>query len=256
MPRATTGRTIDIAAVLRADLEQFRQTARLATRRPTADRVHDARVATRRLRADLWLIPKPRRTRVMRKARRDLEVLAAVLGEQRKYDVALEDAKRLDRPTRAIKEHRIVARRAVVKLLRSDIARRCQRRIRRSIRDAAALPPAALDVRIHVLCERLERARRRPPRTNTGRHRLRIDVKKARYLLDAGRHPLGGLATLQDRLGRWHDLMVFSELSGRHRDVIAACRREWRMAERHLEPALRRAIPRLRSLMMAPMSTS
>lgn len=241
-------RSIGLAPALRKSLTQFRRLTAQTARRPTPDRVHDLRVVTRRVRAILWLVPRSERSRGIRRARRDLQRLATILGEQRKYDVALEDAERYNRPTRAIERKLSAARRKVIRAVRHKDRRRYARHLERALDDFSALQEAGFAPRIAELAARLGAAMRQPPKTNAARHRLRINVKKARYLLEAARRPAARLERLQDHLGRWHDLMVLSTVTGRRVNVTAACARERRLADRCLRPALHEALRELSRL--------
>jgi len=234
-----------LVSTLRDNLDRFRKLADETARDPTPDRVHDLRVVTRRIRADFWLVPRPHRSRAIRRARRDLEHLAAILGEQRKYDVAMGDAARYGSQTRRIEQRLQVAQRKVSRALGDKDRRRCARRLTRAISDLNELDNAVLGSRVPRLARRLEVARHCPPKTNAARHRLRIDVKRARYLLEATRRPAAHLERLQDHLGRWHDLMLLLKVAGRRKAVTAACAREWRLAKRCLQPALRQAMREL-----------
>lgn len=242
--------SIRLASALRENLRRFRGLAQQTVRDPTPDRVHDLRVVTRRIRAGFWLIPTAHRTRAIRRSRRELQRLASTLGQQRKYDVALDDATRYRCPARAIAQRRHIARRRVVRALRDKDQRRYARHLERAIEDVPARTWLFAS-RISELARRLHVAMRHPPRTDAARHLLRIRVKKARYLLEAARRPAARLERLQDHLGRWHDLTVLSGLTRRGKPVVAARAREWRLAERCLRPALRQATHELSGLIAA-----
>jgi CHAD domain-containing protein len=240
--------TVDLAGVLEAGSRRLKTLAKQTAHAPTADHVHDLRVVTRRLRADFWVIPPQRRSTAVRRARRDLERLGEILGEQRKYDVALADAHRFHAPTTRIRRRLDAARRHVVAALRRGRRRTHLRHLRRAVRDARRLDPAVIRLGIARLRRRLAHALQRPPARNQTRHRLRINVKRARYLLEAAGRPVAPLVTLQDALGRWHDLMVLAEISGRTAGLAEARADAWRKAERQLRPGLRSAIRGLTAL--------
>jgi CHAD domain-containing protein len=237
-----------LTRALRRDAKRFKTLAKKTARHPTPDHVHDLRVVTRRLRAELWLTPPRYRTDAIRECRRDLRQMARVLGEQRKYDVALEDARRFDRRTRRIEKRLAATRAGVDTILRAKRRKQCLVHLKQAIGDAGRIPSRAFRPRIEALRHRLERSERRHPTSTPARHRLRIDVKKARYVLEAMRSDVPGLVSLQDHLGRWHDLMVLSTLTGHPRAVVTAHRAEWRRVEVKLDATLRRMIRALAAL--------
>ncbi len=207
-------------------------------RKPTAGHVHDLRVLTRRLRTDFWLVPKAERTKDIRKVRRELERLAKVLGEQRKYDVAQEDAAHYMVGTKEIKHRLHEARASVRKALIPKRRKSCIAHLKRAIRDTNGIAVSSFVPRIASLRSQLVRSAEHPPRDRAARHLLRIRVKKARYLLEAFSHEIPKLNSLQEHMGRWHDLMVLSDLAGQPKKVIEAGRREWLAAERGLQSTL------------------
>lgn len=214
--------------------KKFKALARKVARHPSASRVHALRVLTRRLRADFWLAPKPQRTRRLRQTRKELGGLCDVLGEQRKYDVALEDARRFRRDTDDIKSRLRSARDEVRRSLRKRKRKAVSKHIEKAARDLNRLPAEALAPRLEEIRKRLEKAEHHPPHSNRGRHRLRLEVKKARYVLDTLNRKAPRLNALQDHLGRWHDLIVLSEITGRSEKIKAAREKEWARVERSL----------------------
>jgi CHAD domain-containing protein len=120
--------------------------------------------------------------------------------------------------------------------------------LQRAARDVSSLDTHVVLSQVRRLRDRLQRAIVHPPTTNRARHLLRINVKKARYVLEATGRPVTPLVKLQDHLGRWHDLMVLSSVAGRTSQVTRARNREWMIARRLVRPALRRAIHSLADL--------
>lgn len=239
---------MNIEASLKDGMKKFKSLSKAASKNPDQNHVHDLRVITRRLRADFWLIPRAKRTGTIRKARSDLRKLTSVLGVQRKYDVALEDARVFERKTKPIKRQLRSAKKDVLKALRFGRVRRYMVHLKQAAKDIDRISPSAFAPRIDSLCRRLERAMHRPPKTVAARHHLRIEVKKARYLLEALNHELPQLTKLQDNLGRWHDLMVLSGLSGHPKDLVEAHRKQWQLVEPSLGPVLQQATRALSKL--------
>src|SRR5262245_45846071 len=98
-------------------VRHFKKLSKKTHRKASAKHVHDLRVATRRLRADLWVIPKESRTKSAKKSLKFLKKLGKILGEQRKYDVALEDAQQFGTKTKKIKEKQKKGQKEVLKFL-------------------------------------------------------------------------------------------------------------------------------------------
>jgi CHAD domain-containing protein len=216
--------------------------------------IHQARVASRRLRELVPALAHPRDAHEARRLRRRLRVITRLLGRSRELDVALETlagiearAPSLGPPVAAVRDHirreRAEAGRAAQALAQAvDIgrladgvlalaarnataaaARGCVRRVSARLgRRAGELEQAVVDAGLIFAPAPL--------------HAVRIAVKKFRYALEVaerlGRFRLTGsmrrLKSLQNLLGDLHDLQV---LCGLVRDVEAqaagASRREF-----------------------------
>jgi CHAD domain-containing protein len=86
------------------------------------------------------------------------------------------------------------------------------------------------------------------PKTPAGRHGLRIQAKKVRYVLEClGRRSLA-LEKLQDHLGREHDLAVVREVIGTKRGMARDERQARASANRVMPRALRSAMRQLHAL--------
>ena len=221
----------------------FEPLARKSFRHPTADNIHDLRVLTRRIRTDLWLVPKSSRSKSIRRSRIELAHLADVLGKQRKYDVALVDAAQYHKDAKDLKSRLTKARREVRKSLRDRKIYSAD--VEMAVRDMKRMRPAVFVPRIVTLQRSLSAAAEHLPRSNEARHRLRIQFKKARYVLDAFGHKDRILKELQEHLGRWHDLITLASLTSTDRILKAAQRREWTLAENLIRPESRRAVKAL-----------
>ena len=87
------------------------------------------------------------------------------------------------------------------------------------------------------------------PKVPTERHELRIQAKKVRYVLECLGRRSAGLESLQDHLGREHDLQVLRELTiGAKRALVADQRAARAAADRVMPRALRSAMRELRLL--------
>jgi CHAD domain-containing protein len=213
-----------------------------AARNGNADRLHEARVATRRLRERLPLVlPGSSRRKLVRKVRR----LARVLGPARELDVALQTLDELNSagevPAAAVAKLRQLMRQERERLyaaMKNEVARVDVDKLHRraiaaarkvhSSRDGSggSRPVAAARARAARRAERLSAAIDNaaglylPDRL----HDVRLAVKKLRYSLEFVREltssrAVARIATLkeaQELLGRMHDLEI---LIGRVRAV-------------------------------------
>jgi CHAD domain-containing protein len=175
----------------------------------------------------------------VRIAKRELGELAEVLGEQRKYDVALADAARFRRKPEPIRARLVKAREGVRRALGKRGRRLHLVHLERALRDWNRVSATAFVPRLEKLRNALERAGRRPPRSNRGRHRLRLEVKKARYVLELAGRKIPSLKSMQEHLGRWHDLVVLADLTGETRGLVAARNKEWRCVTQMLSATIR-----------------
>ena len=209
-----------------------------------AEAVHRSRVASRRLREALPVLHPPVDPRALRKSRRAVRGLTRLLGGVRELDVALSILDELSASHPDLSVGVAVARRLVE-----------QQRLRRReemLRGLVDLEPRKLRkklvalsemTRLPAVAERRARLHERlGPRVmgvaaameNAGSlyafdrlHRVRIAIKKLRYLLELV-HEVAGIGTrrlvrrlksAQDLLGRLHDLEV---LAGFARAALAA----------------------------------
>jgi len=222
--------------------ERFEKKAKEAYDDPSVSNVHALRVLIRRLRSHLWLIPKADRSLKVRKALRSLKILADVLGEQRKYDIALKDALEFSLPTEEIEARRARNKRKVRTRLTCTNRQKLAREIASAlveVRDNTT--DDILRPRLRALSRRLRREGSHSPRDEEAGHQVRIDAKKARYLIETFGEPMARLDELQNHLGRWHDLLVLDEMVGPLKKVTAEKNREWKKSLKLIKPVLRKA---------------
>lgn len=210
-----------------------RRLVRRTRRRPGAARIHELRIGTRRLLARLELVralaPHPGLSR----ARRRLKRLLGATGEARDARVQLRLFERLipdDPDPGRRKFYRRLQRRArrlnrkLAETLPGHEPGRHGRRLFRPLTEAGPLLPMA---RARALRLAARRVRDRQEAARTGdacdRHRLRVALKKLRYLLETLPSPPAGLARLrraQAALGDLHDFELLLErlekFSARH----------------------------------------
>jgi CHAD domain-containing protein len=204
-------------------------------RKGDADELHQARVATRRLREALPVVASGSRGR---KLERMVRRLTRTLGPVRELDVALltldELAAAGDTPAAALTTLRQVMR-SERRRLRAEMRRRLERidlpKLQHRAAAVARKPRASRKSRVRdprrlALAE--ERAARRAGRVRAAienaaglylpdrLHEVRVAVKKLRYALELAQELSGSRATArvrtlkeaQDHLGRMHDLEV------------------------------------------------
>lgn len=209
--------------------------------------VHQARVASRRLREALPVLTEGLRGTKRSKAQRKIRRLTQALGTVRELDVTLhlidELAERRGIPKAALADVRAHVmeererRRTVMNERLDDVNTAKLKRRLRSVRNALANPTpghnwrAVLALRIARRARRLQRAIDHAGQVYAAQalHEVRIAAKKLRYALEiadeSGGAPcaatLRAIKRLQDTLGRLHDLQVLqhhvAEVSASHR---------------------------------------
>jgi len=231
--------------------------------------VHQARVATRRLREALPLVAAGKPGRRLERVARNL---TGVLGTVRELDVVLQMLDELAR-TNSVPGGAVTTLREAVaderRILQRDAAReiddtdmeRLQRKALHALERRSAERQDPADRQAQVAAAR-QRAARRAARLETAidaagamylperLHQVRIAVKKLRYALEIARDlsrsraeaRIRTLKRMQDLLGRMHDLEV---LIARTRGLQAAAVRDLQLSSdldhlvRHLETEAR-----------------
>jgi CHAD domain-containing protein len=205
-----------------------------AAQKGDAERLHEARVATRRLRERLPLVlPSSHGRKLVRKVRK----LSRALGPVRELDVALQSLDGLqqpaDVPPAAVAKLRQLLRQERLRLyvdMSNEVARidvdKLRRRAVAAVRKGQRAATASQDPK--RLAAAHERAARRAVRLRTAidnaaglylpdrLHEVRIAIKKMRYALELVRElsesrataRINTLKSAQDLLGRMHDLEV------------------------------------------------
>lgn len=242
----------DSSSALRAGLREMRgrvaRTLRQARKRAGEAEVHRLRVLTRRLRAVLRILkPMPDAAPAQRAARR-LRQLGRVLGRRRMWDVLIADMQGLYPGGGRFEARRDAATRALVPVLARFDAGKLDAELKAAGKLLRRMPPDTVARRARKLRAPLQASLAQPPARMPARHALRIELKKARYLLESCGVAAAGARGLQDLLGREHDLHVLQELAGasaRARRLEAQARAR---ADRALRAALTETIGLLRAL--------
>jgi len=176
--------------------------------------LHRLRVALRRMQAAVWLLRQSPRGPHFEKLMRELASLGGALGKVRELDVAIKDAGRYGIGCAGLRTRREKAKDKLRGQLAEPRRRRLAKRIAEALVTVDAFPPQIFgEVRIrlhHKLARTLERKNRSPHDL----HRLRIVLKKIRYLLESMGRGTGPLRKMQRILGNFHDLQALQELTG------------------------------------------
>ena len=222
--------------------------------------VHQARVATRRLREALPVISASVSTRSLGRVRRQVRKMTRVLGPVRELDVALAhldelaatntiSPSALARVRQMVADERLARRREMLEAITPGKLEKLRRRLGEvGTTDDARLRAAAIEASERQVSRRSQRLVAAiehagglylPDRL----HAVRVATKKLRYALEIGRElknlrgtaRISQLKRLQDLLGRMHD---FEMLIDRTRQVQA----EVAGTDRRLATALDRLI--------------
>jgi CHAD domain-containing protein len=212
------------------------------------DDVHDLRVTTRRLRASLWVLRHCMESKVAERAHRELRAVGRVLGERRMWDIAARDAHAYGAGTPAIDKQRRRAHAALRRALRRPRVRALGKDLRRLEKKIPGLVLERLVPWLQGHAWELAYRRQRRPVDPAARHALRIQAKKVRYVLECLGRKSAGLETLQDHLGREHDLDVLRGVIGSKRALLRDKGLAATRADRAMEPALRSGMRELRAL--------
>lgn len=214
----------------------------------TPDDVHDLRVTTRRLRAALWLLRHCMLNKDAERCYRELRSLGRALGERRMWDIVRRDAENHGADTSRIE---MPHRRAHAKM-RHALERGRMGRLAAGLRELEAELPGLMLERLVPSLQgyewELAYRLRRPPRTPETRHKLRIQAKKTRYVLECLGRRAPSLEKLQDHLGREHDLYVLRDIIGANRALMRQLRMAKTRANRVMPAALNSAMRQLHAL--------
>jgi len=225
----------------------FNKLAQSQARRMTLEGVHDLRVSTRRLRSLLWLI-KTAKVPIPTNTKKFLKDLGHTLGEKRKWDVALQGARKYQLSQKSLLRKQKKAGRDLQKVLKSPetlTLTKGLRALERSFKDRnLKIPKKDLDtleieIKKWLAAKKLSRKKM---------HNLRIEAKKMRYVFEALDAPVADLEKLQDRLGKSHDLTVLNDYFHSPKSVKRAEKKEHKKAKKQIRPALRSSLDVIKSL--------
>jgi CHAD domain-containing protein len=180
--------------------------------------VHRLRVCTRQIRAVLWILKRTSVPAHVKKLGRRLEELGDFLGDSRELDVAGEDAEKFGVKIKHLKKKKKAADKTLKHQLTPSKQKKIRKKMRRLISDVKNSPPTRLNAAADELKKRLKKDGAQKRLGTADLHQLRIDFKKARYVLEALGRPVAPLKNIKKTLGRAHDFEVLEKLSaGKHR---------------------------------------
>lgn len=226
---------------LKNQRKAFEDLQKKVRKKATAGKVHKLRVLTRRLRAPLWLALQCHDTKAIQKAQRGLRKFGRALGELRKWDVAIEDAKTYGQDTSELESRRRKAGKDFRAELKSKWLKKLSKTLSQAIDDISQIPPAQLASPLEPLRRALLDMLEHSPKTKPARHHLRIRLKRVRYLLESLGHESTSLEKLQDALGREHDLDFLQSVVGRKSVIQRDGLREEERSRKLLVPAIHSA---------------
>jgi CHAD domain-containing protein len=227
-----------IEAHFKDEVRNFSRLLRAQAKSLTLEGVHDLRVCTRRLRAQIQLIEKSSTHHFLVKAEDTLKNLGHALGERRQWDVALEGAHKYHLKDGKLRADQKDAGAKLRKALHSAEVKALPKQL-------AAFERTLKNEKIQIQEKQLKKMRsqlktwlNQKKFSPKDLHELRISTKKIRYAFECMDLPVEDLKDLQDHLGKSHDLTVLSEYFDQPKSVRKADHKERRHAKKRIRPAL------------------
>jgi CHAD domain-containing protein len=190
---------------------KFRKQASEVRKNPSEKKVHMLRITTRKIRNTLAVME-------IRPESERLKHLAKTLGDIRDADVAISNSKKFNLKDKHILKLRKSYGKEVRKNLQKDKVKKQLKELngyevelRRGT--DAELKHCVTNFRKELLTWKDRKL------TLKNMHDFRKIMKKVRYFFEAVSMEIAGLDTLHECLGELHDLIVLTEISGRHTDI-------------------------------------
>lgn len=230
---------------LKAHTRSFHRLVNAIDKNPTKEDIHQLRIHIRKLRAILWLTKHSKMPLKFKSLSTQLRNLGHVLGTVRELDVAAKDSKIFHLKSNHIAQKQ----KRVRKRLHNDFGEK-QRKIlfaqlNKAIRRISKIKYADLTPALRHLESKIKAEKSKRLKTDRDYHKLRITVKKTRYILEALHRPTTPLRRLQKTLGKAHDLKVLGNLSGQSPKLEHAKSKIYRKAEKIIKPTLKFASKQL-----------
>lgn len=220
------------------------------SRRSDEKPVHKLRVATRRARAALWVLKNSSAHLHFKRLDHDLRRLCRELGKVREVDVAILDASHYGIDSSKLEIQRKKFLRKVRELITQDQMKRLMNKLSEAEISGRARDPILLYEASKRLRSRLNmQLEWNAHGEMTKPHRLRITMKKARYVLEAMGRPIDPMKPLQDALGDAHDLDLLQVLTEEKSKIKVEKRSLNNKAITLVRPALRFAVDQLEGVL-------
>jgi len=191
---------------------ELKQSLRRHPKKLSKKELHELRLNLRRWRVAFWALRYSLPVKAFHKLKKRADRANKILGKKRELDVAMTDAKKYGLKTSFIKTSRREAKKKVERLLRSGELEELRKELGDFNRHLRRGRRVDLSPALRRLQEELRMASRKNHFRAKEYHHLRIQVKKARYLLEMFHQPMAGLKLLQDELGKIHDLEVLKKM--------------------------------------------
>lgn len=174
-------------------LKSFKKLLKKTTKHPTTKRIHQIRVAIRRLRVVL--------------NNDGLRKLARVLGKERDFDMAIKNAEVYGLGTKKL----MSAKKRARKKTQRELKKVEDKNLERSCEPDLLVRYKKMIKKLNVELEGF----RTMKLSNKQYHQLRITFKKIRYALEILGRPQTNLQKMQDLLGHINDLEILQSLKGK-----------------------------------------
>ncbi len=210
-----------------------------------AGEVHTLRVTIRRLRACLWALRTDARYSAQsKKLRSDLRMLGATLGRIRELDVAIQDTITYGIKMPNLCSERNKALKQAIRILHRASVCKLSKRITAFARSVEG--PLRLRTALDPLVKQLMRSRKEiRPLSQQHAHRMRLLLKKSRYVLESIGSVPSLLINTQQLLGRLRDLSMLQSRVGTARTIQADTAVIRKRLQVDLGPALELAAQKL-----------
>jgi len=199
------------------------------------------------MRAAFWILKRGPGTQEIKELNLYLKKLGKLLGRVRDADLALVDAKNYHINVKELKVSQVILKKKILKMIGTHQLNELKSRLAAASNLAANISPSVIakarEELVILMDSRIDKKFRGAKKL----HRLRIDMKKARYILEAVGEPIEPLKPLQDVLGEAHDLQILRDLVGKSKILKSKESLLNKKALRLVKPALQFTVAQLKS---------
>jgi CHAD domain-containing protein len=224
---------------------------RRGSKKLSTKRVHDIRVAVRRLRVAIWISKREPESPGFRALSHKLRELGNIFGKLRQVDVAIGDARSYRLPGAHLKSMRKKARDAVDECISRSPGELIDDEAERLLRRLKNGRGKEIEAAAYELLRMARAMNGSLPKNKREFHQFRIFVKKVRYAMEAFGYRPGPVKLLHDRLGKAHDLEVLQQLVGKKRAVRLDEAMHLKESAKMVKPIMLFAINRLAAVARA-----